>query len=63
MTRSAARRLVLLPAGSRRPAAPASPAEAALRRYRLARVRVEEPAPAAARRDPARFSHLKRAYD
>ena len=61
MNASAARRLILLPAGSRRPAPPVSRAEAALRRYRLARLRLEEPQPA--RRDPARFAHLKRTYD
>ncbi|HEX8102832.1 MAG TPA: hypothetical protein VF533_09480 [Solirubrobacteraceae bacterium] len=55
-----ARRLVLVPG---RRTSSSSPAEAALRRYRLARVRVEDPAAARRRRDPERFAHLRRAYD
>ncbi len=58
MSTASARRLVLVPG---RRTSSASRAEAALRRYRLARVRVEDPG--ARRRDPARFAHLKRAYD
>lgn len=52
---TAARRLVLVPAGTARSPKP----DPALRRYRLARVAVE--GREAARRE--RFAHLKRSYD
>ncbi len=58
MSTASARRLVLVPG---RRTTTSSRAEAALRRYRLARIRVEDPAQP--RRDPQRFAHLKRSYD
>ena len=58
MSTAAARRLVLVPG---RRTVTSSPAEAALRRYRLARVRVEDPG--SRRTAPERFAHLKRSYD
>ena len=58
MSTASARRLVLVPG---RATTTSTRSEAALRRYRLARDRVEDPG--GRRRDPERFAHLKRAYD
>jgi hypothetical protein len=55
MTPTPARRLVLVPA----PPAPSRPAGSPVRRYRIARVRLEDRHVTRAER----FSHLKRSYD
>jgi hypothetical protein len=57
MTAPSARRLVLVPVEPRRSAPAAESAESVVRRYRLARRRLDGPTP------PDRFGHLKRAHD